>query len=247
MTNQSGAIQRGYRKLRYEWRASGPVVTWAIVVICVAMWLVEIFCRYAAPRQFANIIYSGSFIPGLAIVKPWTWFTSMFLHDPNVLHVLCNMLTLVAIGPYLEGLLGHWNFLALYLICGLGGSDGLMVYSAVTQNWAISAYGASDALFGLFGALLLVFRRTHTDIRAMLACVAINFAMPLFVPRVAWQSHVGGFVVGIVLTWLLLDGVPALRRRPLWARMLVYGAIVVVLLVILAVVLTPAWVLRFGR
>ncbi|WEV75371.1 rhomboid family intramembrane serine protease [Bifidobacterium sp. ESL0800] len=241
MTNENG-IQRWYRKLRYEWAIEGPVMTWAIVVICVAVWLVEVLCKYASPQQFDVMLFNWSFIPGQAVLKPWTWFTSMFMHDPNVLHVLCNMLTLIAIGPFLEKMLGHWCFLAFYTICGLGAADGMMVSSYFTHDWATGGYGASGALFGLTAMLLLVAYRTHTDIRGMLVWVAINFAMPLFIPHVAWQAHVGGFVIGLLLTWLLLDGIPALRRRPLWVRMLVYGAILVVLLVVLAVVVTPSWV-----
>lgn len=240
MTNRNVTGGQWCRRLRYQWRSGGPVITGVIAVICVVIWLVEVCCRYAAPGKFALFVYNGSFIPALAFAKPWTWLTSMFMHDPNVFHVLFNMLSLIAIGPYLEKMLNHWNFLAFYLICGFGGAGGLLVYSAVTGNWVISAYGASGALFGLFAALLMVFRSTKTDIRGMLVCLAINFAMPLFMPEVAWQSHLGGFIVGLVLTWLLIKGPRFLRYRQLWLRMLVYGAVIVAALVILAVVLMPA-------
>lgn len=245
MTNESDDILRWFRKFKYQWRAGGAVVTWVIVAACVAVWLLEVLLKYTSPMHFNSLIFNGSFTSGLAVVKPWMWLTSMFMHDPNVLHVLGNMLTLIIIGPYLEGLLGHWCFLAVYLICGLGASDGQMVYSYFTNDWNMSSYGASGALFGLFGVVLLVFRRTHEDIRGMVVWIVLDLAMPLFVPHVAWQAHVGGFITGLVLTWLLLDGIPALRRRPLWVRTLVYGAILVVLLVALAVVLTPQWLIRF--
>ncbi|WEV59060.1 rhomboid family intramembrane serine protease [Bifidobacterium sp. ESL0728] len=247
MTNENSDLQLVYRKLRYQWKSNGPVFTWTIVVICVVVWLVEVLCKLASTQDYNTMLYDWSFIPGLALLKPWTWLTSMFMHAPNVLHVLCNMLTLIAIGPYLEGLLGHWCFLGVYMVCGLGAADGMIVSSYFTHDWATGGYGASGGLFGLFAVLLLVFRRTHTDIRAMLVCIAINFAMPLFIPGVGWQAHVGGFVVGLVLGWLLLDGIPALRRRPLWVRTLVYGLILAVLLVALAVVLTPSWVIRLEQ
>lgn len=247
MSNEHGGVGHWYQKVRYQWQSGGPVITWAIVIACAAVWLVEVLLKYISPSLFANVIFNGSFTSGLSLVKPWMWFTSMFMHDPNVLHVLGNMLTLIAIGPYLEGLLGHWCFLAVYTVCGLGASEGLIVYSHFTNNWATSAYGASGALFGLFAVMLLVFRRTHTDIRAMVVWIVVDLAMPLFVPHVAWQAHVGGFITGLLLTWLLLDGVPALRRRPLWVRMLVYGGIIVVVLIVLAVLLTPQWLMQLLR
>ncbi|MDF7663101.1 rhomboid family intramembrane serine protease [Bifidobacterium sp. ESL0763] len=242
MANFGGRINlRGRRgDLKTQWILGGPVLTWAIICLCVAMWLVEIVLRYAAPSAFEALLSNGAMIPALAVVKPWTWLTSMFLHAPSVLHVLFNMLALLSIGPFLEKLMGHWHFLALYLISGLGGAAGLVVYCRLVGNWAMSAYGASGALFGLFAAVLVVFRRSGEDIRSMVVFMAINFAMPLITPNVAWQAHVGGFLVGLALTWLLARGVPALRRRTLTVRMLVYGAAMVVVLVAVIVLCVPS-------
>ncbi|KFI45867.1 Membrane associated serine protease, rhomboid family [Bifidobacterium bohemicum] len=235
MINFRGYLNDWWHALRHHWRVGDSVVTWVIVALCTVIWLVEVILRNLSPLAFSWLITNGAFMPALAVAKPWTWLTSMFLHAPNFTHVLFNMLTLIVIGPFMEGLMGHWCFLALYLMCGLGGADGLMVYSALTNDWFISAYGASDALFGLFAAVLIVGRHTTgMDVRGMAVCIAINFAMPLVIPNIAWQSHVGGFVVGLVYTWLLLDGVPALRRRSLPVRIAVYGVPMALLLVGLA-------------
>ena len=103
----------------------------------------------------------------------------------------------------------------------------------------MAAYGASGAIFGLFAALLIVFRRMGADIRSMLVCMVINFAMPVVIPNIAWQAHVGGFLVGGLLTWLLMDGVPALRRQPFPKRMWIYGSMVTVVLVAVLVLCVP--------
>lgn len=236
MTNFRGYLNDWWHSLRYQWRGSGPVVTWVIVALCLVVWLVEVAAQRFVPQAFQIMIYNGAFMPGLALAKPWTWLTAMFMHAPNFTHVLFNMLTLILIGPYFESMIGHWNFLVMYLICGLGGADGLMVYSLVTRDWAISAYGASGALFGLFAGVLVVGRRSGADIRGIAVCIAINFAMPLIMPNVAWQDHVGGFLIGFVFNWLLIHGVPALRRRSLNVRVAVYGVPMVALLVAIMVV-----------
>jgi membrane associated rhomboid family serine protease len=238
MTNFRAHLNDWWHNWLYRWRIGDSVVTWAIVALCLVMWLVEVILQHVSPTAFRWLLENGAFMPGLVAAKPWTWLTSMFLHAPNFTHVLFNMLTLLVIGPFMENLMGHWCFLALYLMCGLGGADGLVVYSALTGDWFISAYGASDALFGLFAAVLVVGRHTaDIDVKGMLVCIAINFAMPLVIPNIAWQSHVGGFVVGLAYTWLLLNGIPTIRRRPLPVRMAIYGVPMALLLVGLAVVL----------
>lgn len=108
-------------------------------------------------------MYLGMAAPVRLVAEPWTLITSMFLHAPNsLLHILFNMIALYSVGPVLERMIGHWRFLGLYVISGLGGSLGLMVWAAVAPGgigWQMAAYGASGALFGLFASLLVVYRR----------------------------------------------------------------------------------------
>ena len=116
----------------------------------------------------------------------------MFLHQPTSLwHILFNMLTLWCVGPVLERMMGHWPYLALYLLSGLGGGAGLMVWAVCSPSgWMTAAYGASGALFGLFAAILVVYRRIGIDIRSMLIWMLVNFLMPVITPGIAWQAHV---------------------------------------------------------
>lgn len=67
----------------------------------------------------------------------------------------------------------------------------------------------------------------------MLIWMAVNFALPFVVGGVAWQAHVGGFVVGGLLTWLLIGGIRPWRGKSLAWRMQVYGWSVTVLVIAL--------------
>lgn len=224
------------RSMRYRWRNGDPVITVTIMAICVAVWIVETLLKIVWPTGCNAFVGSGVFMPALATHRPWTFITSMFLHQPASLwHILFNMLTLWCVGPVLERMMGHLPYLALYVLSGLGGSAGMMVWALFSQDgWLTSAYGASGALFGLFAAILVVYQRIGIDIRSMLIWMLINFLMPIITPNIAWQAHVGGFIIGGVFTWLLVSGLHALRGKSLQQRTLMYG--VIMLAVIIAIV-----------
>jgi len=104
-------------------------------------------------------------------------------------------------GPFLEQMLGRWRFAALYLLSALGGSVGYLVLAGgpTSDAWYTAVVGASGAVFGLFGAILLVLRRTGRSATQIVVLIGINFAIGLFVPGIAWQAHLGGLVVGAAL------------------------------------------------
>lgn len=131
----------------------------------------------------------------------------------------------------------------------LSGTYGVGCGGSGRHRLANAAYGASGALFGLFASLLVVYRRIGADIRSMLIWMAVNFALPFVVGGVAWQAHVGGFVVGGILTWLLVGGVPAWRGKSLKWRMQVYGwamVVLVIALILLCNMANPYGWMSFG-
>lgn len=224
------------RSLRYRWRTGEPVVTGAIILACVAVWLCEFLFSFLWPRGLQGMLNFGALMPLTAVREPWTFVTSMFLHEPrSIFHIGFNMITLWCVGPFLERLMGHWPYLVLYLVSGIGGGAGMMVWAALTTdsyNWMTACYGASGALFGLFAGCLAVYRKMREDLRSMLIWMGINFLLPVVMPNVAWQAHLGGFVVGGLLTMFVLDGPRALARRSVLQRTLIYGAALLVLIVL---------------
>ncbi|WP_125981693.1 rhomboid family intramembrane serine protease [Bifidobacterium goeldii] len=226
------------RSIRNQWNAGGPVITGAIIVACVAIWVLEMLLSLVWPTGLNILVGYGRLAPLTAVREPWTFITSMFLHAPNtILHILFNMFALWSVGPMLERMMGHWPFLALYTLSGLGGGLGMMAWAAIhptsLEAWYTGAYGASGALFGLFAAMLVVYRRIGEDIRSMLIWMAVNFLLPLVVGGIAWQAHVGGFLVGGAMTALLTAGLPAFRSKSLAWRTVVYGLALFAAIVVL--------------
>ena len=171
-------------------------------------------------------------IPYEFITHPWTLLTYMFVHY-DVWHILFNMLTLWCVGPVLERMMGHWSFLALYAVSGLAGGTGMMLWAVLSgaSGWITPVYGASGALFGLFAAILVVYRRIGLDIRSMMIWMLINFLMPVIMPNIAWQAHLGGFLFGGMFTWLLVSGLRILRGKSLPRRTLIYGTVMVIVII----------------
>ncbi|KGN30082.1 protease [Knoellia sinensis KCTC 19936] len=177
-----------------------PLVTTAIIAICAVVFVGQL----ASPRVTDAI----AFIPYLGDTEPWRFLTSAFAHSPGqILHILFNMYALWIMGQYLEPMLGRARFAALYLISALGGSVVYLLLAfpptpleMSTRNydgsWTSYAVGASGAVFGLFGAFLVLQRRLGRSAAMMYATIGINAVIGFMIPNIAWEAHLGGLIVG---------------------------------------------------
>jgi membrane associated rhomboid family serine protease len=110
------------------------------------------------------------------------------------------MLVLYLFGPALEGVLGPIRFLLLYLTAGLAGSAGALLLSA--QD-AVTV-GASGAIYGLFGAILLLERQgTYVFGGSVLPLLVLNLAITFLVPGVSIGGHLGGLAGGALAILVL--------------------------------------------
>ena len=194
-----------------------PVVTLAIVVICAVVWLLQ----QVSPQVTRDL----AFVPVLGSTEPWRFLTAAFAHSPGqVLHILFNMYALWQIGQYLEPMLGRIRFAILYLVSAFGGSVGYLLLASppplpLTQtgidhsSWVVSMVGASGAVFGLFGALLVLNRHLGRSSGPMFGVLAINAVLGFVVPGIAWQAHLGGLLTGAALAGVITLTAPQNRRR----------------------------------
>lgn len=142
----------------------------------------------------------GILFPGVADGAPWQLVTSMFTHV-QVFHIGLNMVALWFIGVPLERLLGRTRFLLLYLLGGLAGS--VAVYWLASPNG--QTLGASGAIFGLMGGLLVIVLRRGGDYRNVLMWLGINIVFTFAGGAgISWQGHLGGLAGGILVTLILL-------------------------------------------
>jgi membrane associated rhomboid family serine protease len=129
----------------------------------------------------------------------WRLMTAAFLHYGPI-HLAMNMLALWWLGTPVEMALGRVRFLLVYLVSGLAGSAGALVASphAVTV-------GASGAIFGILGALLVLeYQVTGSLAGQAMVLIVINLAFTVAVPNISIGGHIGGLIAGILATIALV-------------------------------------------
>jgi len=171
------------------------------------------------------------FDPTPQSLGPWLWsrhalaagqwdrlFLSMFAHG-GVLHLLLNLVGLLSFGTLVERSFGHARFAALYLVSGVAGNFAHALYGP-----DIPAVGASGAIFGLLGLLLILQPRMQVALFSIIPMPLVLFGagyaalLPVLtqyssVLPIAHEAHLGGMVAGAV-AGLAFDPGRALRVLP---------------------------------
>ena len=218
---------------------SRPLVTYGIILVTVVFYLADLAFGGAVTNwlQFAGVYVDPS--SGYPF-QPWRLLSVLLVHA-GWWHIGLNMLALWMIGRSLEPLLGRWRFLTLYLISGLGGS---VAVALLTSPFA-PVVGASGAIFGLFGALLVIGRHIGANVTGIAILIGINFAFPFVqaliagsfaAVQISWQAHLGGLIAGAVAGFIFAR-TRSVRRRRLQVGLLVALAIVLLLLLLIPLAL----------
>lgn len=187
-----------------------PIGSYALFAACLAMFVWSTLS--GGSEDTVTMLRFGANYKPLTIGEKqwWRLIGSMFLHA-GVLHLVLNMVALLSVGPTLERIYGNWRFLCLYAVSGIGGSL-LSVFRG-----AYVSVGASGALFGLFGAALVLGARPHAhwplSLRRRLSAgmgpmIAFNLIYGLLNDGIDNAAHVGGLVAGGLFGWFVGPGSP---------------------------------------
>jgi membrane associated rhomboid family serine protease len=177
-----GGIQRG----------NPQVVTITLLALNV---LVFILVRTGSPVILNDLVLVPVFVDS----EPWRLLTSAFTHV-QIFHIFSNLFMLWVLGPPLEQMLGRLRFALLYLLSALGGSVAVWLLAAPGS----ATLGASGAVLGMVGAMLVISRARGLDVTWILGYVAITAVFSFVIPNVSWQGHLGGFVTGAAVAWIML-------------------------------------------
>ncbi len=187
-------------------RYRNSYITICILVILFVVFLIETFI---GGSQNTYVLIKMGAMNNYAIVAGnqwWRLFTAQFLHI-GIMHLISNAVMIYYLGIYMEPILGHWRFLVVYLLSGVGGN---LLSLAWGSDSAISA-GASTALFGLFGAMTATaLQNRNNPVLVYLGkqsfwLALINIALDLFAPNIDIQGHIGGLVTGFLIAVIIGD------------------------------------------
>src|SRR5699024_4679579 len=172
------------------------IVTPVLVAINVLVYVITAAMGGGLSSPGGRLFNLGAmFPPALANNSEfWRLFSSGFLHY-GLLHIGLNMLALYIIGRELEVLLGKARYLALYGISLLGGSTAVFLFAPLASPTA----GASGAIFGLMGALVIAVVKMRLNATGILFIVGLNLVITFTVPHISMYGHLGGLVVGLLV------------------------------------------------
>jgi membrane associated rhomboid family serine protease len=179
-----------------------PMVTYTLIGINLAVFLVQFTVGINAVAGDYGMWPVGIAVGG----EWWRLVTAAFLHG-SFLHIAFNMYVLFALGPTLERILGHSRYLILYVLAAIGGG----VASYVFSDMRTVSVGASGAIFGLMGALVVAGRRLRYDVTQVLVLLGINVVIGFIASGVDWRAHLGGLITGAIVAAIMV--LPSPRHR----------------------------------
>jgi membrane associated rhomboid family serine protease len=207
-----------------------PFVTGWLIAVNVMVFFYQLFLP---EMELNHFIGEYGFVP--ARLEVADLFTSMFLHG-GWMHLIGNMWFLWVFGDNIEDILGHGKFLLFYVLCGLGAAA---LQIAVMPDARVPNIGASGAISGVMGAYLLKFPQARITTLMTLIIFFFTVDLPAWVVLaywfvvqffsgfgsigsshvneggVAWFAHIGGFVVGMALIFLMKPRIAYSHRRDL--------------------------------
>ncbi|MCR4868035.1 MAG: rhomboid family intramembrane serine protease [Lachnospiraceae bacterium] len=190
-------------------RQNIPWITVCLIIInfiIFGLWTVE----GGNVNNEVSLRFGAQYLPLVVKGEYWRIFTSMFVHF-GWEHLSGNMLSLFFMGQIAEAYFGRVRFLLLYLISGIGGNVLSLYMDTVTNEVKISA-GASGAIFGVM-AVFFIFAfdaqlRKAFPLPRVLLGVVLALAPGFYSENIDLYAHIGGFVVGLLVAYLLKFTLP---------------------------------------
>jgi membrane associated rhomboid family serine protease len=214
-----------------ERSSSPPVITVLLIVVNAVVFMYELSLD---PFSRNHLISVYGVVPDH--FRYVSLVTSMFFHG-GWMHIIGNMWFLWIFGDNVEDILGHGQYLLFYLLCGVAAGLAHVMFNPDSN---LPTIGASGAIAGVMGAYLVKFPHSRILTLVPIFFFLTTFELPAafvliywFVIQLfsgagsvaysnasqggtAWFAHIGGFLAGIALIYILPTRRPYQKRRDLY-------------------------------
>ncbi len=192
-TRRAPARVRAERRFTFAVRSGEPIVTWGLIGVNVIVYLITVAQGFGISNPGGKLFNNWDLYgPAVAAGDWWRLITAAFLHA-NIAHIALNMLALVWLGAPVERYVGHLRYLGIYIVSGLAGSAGALI---LTPN--AHTVGASGAIFGILGALLIIeYQQTGRVTGQAFTLIVINLVFSFTFSGISVGGHIGGLIGGI--------------------------------------------------
>lgn len=167
----------------------------SLIAIITAAYLLQILIpNLQGALLLTNIDYINS-------TNQWYRFFTVALTHGGFIHLAFNMVALLILGNPIEKAFGRKTFLIIFFV-------SLLTASFASSNFGPGntySVGASGAVFGLFGAMLMVGAKIGAETKSIITIIAINFLIGFILGGVDWRGHLGGIIGGAVTSHIIIN------------------------------------------
>ena len=208
------------RTMRSAAAGGEPVLTYALIGICVVVFIGELAGGASATggglgssRLFADGALSG---PDVANGDYWRLLTAGFLHA-SFFHIFFNMFALWILGQLLEPAIGSIPFGLIFFVSVFAGSLGVLVIDPNSLT-----VGASGGIFGLMGAAVVVMRNRGINPleSGLVLWLGLNLLLTFTISSISIGGHIGGLIGGTLAALVLFELPDRVRVPPAAANLL---------------------------
>lgn len=198
---------------------------WHPVLVCAGIVAIHVGIALAlrAWPDLGNAVLRSGALGGIAMIEPWRFVTSLWLHS-GPRHVLWNGVAMIVFAVPLIQQVGYWRTAAIYLGSGIGGGMTAVAF-APAGTFVIGSSGAVAGLFGAWAVMKWAAAGSGSlawRIRIRAAGIGLLVLPSLLTPEtpdgraISVESHVGGFVTGMVVGAVIAFGlIGRLRGEPI--------------------------------
>lgn len=186
---------------------SQNAITFSLILINVIIFVIEaIKARNIMDIDVYTLVDLGAqWGPLISKGEYWRLITCAFLHG-GIMHIFFNMYALYILGQQIEQIYGKAKYFLIYMGSAIGGSLLGVIFEP-----NVVAVGASGAIFGLLGALLVFAIKERKRLKSgamknLVIVIGLNLFISITVPNIDLLGHLGGFLVGVVLASLFIIG-----------------------------------------